>query len=88
MIEGFRSKLTDCARQHARHKTYRTVIHKADSALTRYFDYRYPCTVNTIKKVSHQNETIVADGKKIGRKLVITKGISNRHGGEVRLIGQ
>ena len=86
VIEGFRSKLTDCACRYANHKTYRAVIHKTDSALARYFDYRYPRTVNTIKKVSHQNETIMAHGKKIGRKLVITKGINTRHSGGVHLL--
>ncbi len=88
VIEGFRSKLTGYARQHSKRTTYRAVIRKTDSSLARYFDYRYPHTVNIRKKVSHQDETIVAHGKKIGKKLVITKGVSNRHGGEVRLIGQ
>ena len=88
VIEGFHSKLTDCARRHARHKTYRAVIHKTDSALTRYFDYRYPRTVKTRKKVSHQNEAILADGRAIGRKLVITKGINGGHSGRIRLLGE
>ena len=88
VIEGFRSKLTDYAHQHVKRKTYRAVIRKTDSALARYFDYKYPRTVNIRKKVSHQNETILADGRKIGKKLVIYKGVSRCHDGEVRLIGQ
>lgn len=88
VIEGFRSKLTDCARRHAKRKTYRAVIRKSDSALARYFDYKYPRTVNTRKQVSHQNETILADGRKIGKKLVITKGINKGHSGRIRLLGE
>ncbi len=88
VIEGFRSKLTGYARQHSKRTTYRAVIRKTDSSLARYFDYRYPHTVNIRKKVSHQDETIVAHGKKIGRKLVITKGISGGHSGRVLLLGE
>ena len=88
VIEGFRSKLTNYACRHSREKTYRAVIRKTDSALAQYFDYKYPHTVNIQKKVSHPNETILADGKKIGRKLVITKGVSSRHSGGVRLLGE
>jgi hypothetical protein len=88
VIEGFRSKLTGYARQHNKRKNYLAVIRKTDSSLTRYFRYKYPHTVNIRKKVSHRNKTILADGKKIGRKLVITEGISGRHSGEVRLLGK
>jgi hypothetical protein len=88
VIEGFRNKLTDYARQQSTRKIYRAVIRKTDSSLAQYFDYRYPHTVNIRKKVSHQNETILADGKKIGRKLVITKAVSSRHRGRVRLLGE
>ena len=88
VIEGFRSKLLTYTRQHSKRETYLAVIRKTDSSLAQYFDYKYPHTVNIRKKVSCQNETILADGKKIGKKLVITKGISNRHSGGVRLIGR
>ena len=86
VIEGLRSKLTGYARRHSKQKNYRAVVRKTDSSLARYFVYKYPHTVNIRKKASHQNETILADGKKIGKKLVIAKAISNRHTAEVRLL--
>jgi hypothetical protein len=87
VIEGFRSKLTAFTRRHRKVKTYRAVIRKTDTLLAQYFRYKYPHTVNIRKQVSHQNQTIVEDGKKIGKKLVITKGIKNRKSDDLRLIG-
>jgi len=86
VIEGFRSKLTSYTRQQNKIKTYLAVVRKTDSLLEQYFSYKYPHTVNIRKKVSHQNETIVEDGKKIGKKLVITRGVSGGHCGDVRLL--
>ena len=88
VIEGFRSKLTSYTHQHNKIKTYLVVVRKTDSLLAQYFRYKYPHTVNIRKKVSHQNQTIVEDGKKIGKKLVITKGVEDRKSDGVRLIGR
>ena len=86
VLEGFRSKLTSYTRKPGKIKTHRAVVRKTDADLAQYLSYKYPRTVNIRKKVSHQDQTIVEDGKKIGKNLVITKGVSGGHCGEVRLL--
>jgi hypothetical protein len=88
VIEGFRSKLTSEAHRPHKIKTRLAVIRRTDSLLAQYFCYRYPHTVSIRRKLPHQNQTIVEDGRKIGKKLVINKGIRKHHCGRVRLIGQ
>jgi hypothetical protein len=87
VIEGFRSKLTSHTRINRKMKNYLALVRSTDSLLEHYFSHKYPHTVNIRKKVSHQNETILNDGKKLGKQLVITKGVSGRNAGGLRLIG-
>ncbi len=87
IIEGFRSKLTSYTGQNEKMKNYLAVVQKTDSELEHYFVYKYPHTANIRKTVSQQHQTIIKDGKKLGRQLVIAKGISVRNTGKVRLIG-
>jgi hypothetical protein len=87
IIEGFRGKLTSYTRQNEKIKNYFAVVQKTNSALEHYFAYKYPHTANIRKAVSNQHQTILKDGKKLGRQLVIAKGISSIDKGKVRLIG-
>jgi hypothetical protein len=87
IIEGFRTKLTSYTRQNKKMKNYFAVIQKTDSALEHYFAYKYPHTANIRKAVSDQHQTILKDGKKLGKQLVIAKGITSSNKGKVQLIG-
>jgi hypothetical protein len=88
VLEGFRSKLTSYTRQPGKSKAHRAVVRKTDADLAQYLSYKYPRTVNIRRKVSHQDQTIVADGKRIGRKLVITRGVHGGHNGRIHLLGE
>jgi hypothetical protein len=86
IIEGFRSKLTSYKHQNLKMNSYYAVVQKTDSALEQYFAYKYPRTANIRKTLSNQHQTILKDGEKLGRQLVISKGISSSNKGKVRLI--
>jgi hypothetical protein len=85
VIEGFRSKL---ASQNQRKKSEgkKALIKLRDPLLEKYVAYRYPRTVNERRAVSAGDEKVVSDGREVGRKLVIHKGIAGKGNGRRRLI--
>ena len=62
------------------------LIHKGDSHLKKYFKFKYPHTASVSKTASRQDARVLNDGRKLGKKLVIAKGIAERKSGKVRLI--
>ncbi|NIV99018.1 hypothetical protein GWN26_07635, partial [Candidatus Saccharibacteria bacterium] len=62
------------------------LIQKTDPQLQKYFKFKYPHTASVKKAASQQDDRVLNDGKKLGKKLVIARGISERKTNELRLI--
>jgi hypothetical protein len=62
------------------------LVKKGDPLLERYFKFKYPYKASVKTSTSHQDAGTLLDGKKIGKKLVIAKGICERNIGKPRLI--
>ncbi|MGD9280491.1 MAG: DUF2786 domain-containing protein [Desulfobacterales bacterium] len=86
IIEGFRSKLESNVVKRKITKDIFALVRKADPQLENYFTFRYPHTTSVKKTASRQDVRVLNDGKKIGKKLVIAKGISQRKDGKPHLI--
>lgn len=86
IIEGFRSKLKSQSHKNKTIKNYFAIVRVKDSLLKQYFAYKYPHTVNIRKTVSPQNEDILNAGRKLGKQLVIAKGIVDKEIYPIRLI--
>ena len=86
IIEGFRDKLQSSAVEKTEKKDIFALIKKGDPLLKRYFKFKYPYTASVKTSASHQDAGVLRDGKKIGKKLIIAKGISERNTGRLHLI--
>lgn len=78
IIEGFRSKLE---LQHHGTKTTKdrsALINIEDPALKQYVAYKYPHTKSFSRKSSNQDAGILEDGMRVGRTMVISKGITSK----------
>ena len=76
IIEGFRSKLESQKIKNIKSKS--ALMKIEDPLLKQYIDYKYPHTTSFARKVSSQDDNILEDGMKVGKKLVISKGISEK----------
>jgi len=86
IIEGFRNKLELSVVKKKTKKDIFALIQKGDPQLQKYFRLKYPRTTSVNKTASRQDIRVLNDGKKLGKKLVITKGISERKTAKPRLI--
>jgi len=86
IIEGFRDKLESNVVSKKAQKDIFALIQKRDPQLEKYFKFKYPHTASVKKAASQQDTRILNDGKKLGKKLVIAKGICERKTGKTRLI--
>jgi hypothetical protein len=86
IIEGFRNKLELSVVKKKTNKETFALIQKGDPQLQKYFTLKYPHTTSVKKTVSQLDIGVLNDGKKLGKKLVITKGISERKTAKPRLI--
>jgi hypothetical protein len=86
IIEGFRSKLELNVVRMKTKKDIFALIRKGDPQLKDYFKFKYPHTASVSKAASRQDARVLNDGKKLGKKLVIARGISERKDGKPRLI--
>jgi len=86
IIEGFRDKLQSRIVVKTENKDIFAVIKKGDPLLERYFKFKYPHTASVKTSTSHQDAGVLRDGKKIGQKLVIAKGVCERNIGKPRLL--
>lgn len=85
IIEGFADKLKQSQKQSS--KSYsKALLAIADPALKDYVKYRYPHTTTFRRGGSSQDQQVINDGMKLGRKLVIHKGISRRETSQKRLL--
>jgi len=86
IIEGFRDKLESSVVKKKTKKDIFALIQKGDPQLEKYFKFKYPHTASVKKTALHQDARIIRDGKKLGKKLVIARGICEKKTGRVRLI--
>jgi len=86
IIEGFRNKLELSVVKKKTKKDIFALIQKGDPQLHNYLRLKYPHTASVKKTASRQDIRVLNDGKKLGKKLVITKGISERKTAKPRLI--
>ncbi|MGD9199771.1 MAG: DUF2786 domain-containing protein, partial [Desulfobacterales bacterium] len=78
IIEGFRDKLeTHINRKKAPHNTL-ALIQKSDPQLGKYVRFRYPYTASIQKAAPRRNARVLKDGQKVGRQLIIAKGVCDR----------
>lgn len=84
IIEGFRDKLESSVVK--KKKDIFALIQKGDPQLAKYFKFKYPHTASVKKAAYHQDARVIRDGKKVGKKLVIARGICEKKTGGVRLI--
>ncbi|MGD9239434.1 MAG: hypothetical protein PVG69_05385, partial [Desulfobacterales bacterium] len=86
IIEGFRDKLESGVIKKKAKKEIFALIQKGDPQLAKYFKFKYPHTATVKKGATHQDTRVIRDGKKLGKKLVIARGICQKKNGRVRLI--
>jgi hypothetical protein len=86
IIEGFRSKLTSQMTDKIQSDRPLAIIKRPDPLLAQYFKFRYPHTVKVQKSAATANETVLKDGKKIGLKMVIAKGIADKKISPIRYL--
>jgi predicted SprT family Zn-dependent metalloprotease len=86
IIEGFRDKLESNVVSKKAQKNIFALIQKRDPQLEKYFKFKYPHTASVKKAASQQDTRVLNDGKKLGQKLVIAKGICELKTGKTRLI--
>jgi hypothetical protein len=78
IIEGFCNKL-NTGKQEVRHASpTRALVKTEDPLLKQYMSYKYPNTRSFQRTASNQDDKILKDGYAIGKKLVISKGITHR----------
>ncbi len=78
IIEGFRLKLERSRKKTIKYSSEKSLVIQEDKQLKTYFQKRYP-RINFInkKKITYDKE-ILDEGLKLGEKLVISKGISEK----------
>jgi len=87
IMEGFRSKLAGKRIREQKQQPGRMLLNIEDPLLSGHMAYRYPRTVRFRPRVSSEDRRVVNDGMEIGRKLVISKGITETAKGKRLLIG-
>jgi hypothetical protein len=86
IIEGFRDKLELNTKKKKKEKDVFALIRKGDPQLQNYFKFKYPHTASIKKTARRQDTRVIRDGKKVGKKLVIARGICERKTDKLRLI--
>jgi hypothetical protein len=85
IVEGFRSKLETQEKEKAQASL--ALIKVEDPLLKEYLVYKYPHTSSIQRGVARRDKNVLQDGQRIGRKLVIAKGIAEHGGSRGLLIG-
>ncbi len=86
ILKGFRSKLRMQDRERKRNRDELGLVKIEDPLLQKHVDYRYPHTASIRGKVLRGYKDVLRDGIGIGKKLVISKGISEKEAGRKLLI--
>ena len=76
IIEGFRSKLAAEIRSEQRTPESSALVKMEDPQLIRYMAHRYPRTTTLRRNPLRTDADVLEDGIQIGKKLVISQGIT------------
>lgn len=77
IINGFRLKLETQENQRIKSDENYALVKVDDPGLKKYMDYHHPHTTTVRRNRLKQDKDVVEDGISIGKKLVISKGITN-----------
>ncbi|MCK4488046.1 MAG: hypothetical protein KAU38_14975 [Desulfobacterales bacterium] len=86
IIDGFRSKLESQREKKKKIRDKRALIKIEDSLLKKYVGHKYPRVRNFRRKASTQDRKVLDDGMNTGKKLVISKGITEKGKSKTLLI--
>jgi len=86
IIEGFRSKLKQQVKGKKQVIEERGLIKLEDPLLLAYAAHRYPYTTSFKRGGGSQDDGILRDGMKVGKNMVISKGITEKAGSERLLL--
>lgn len=86
IIDGFRFKLESESQNKKNTREEFALIKKEDALLEKYLSYKHPHLTSFRRKVSSQDTNVLNDGKQIGKKLVISKGVTEKGKGKKLLI--
>jgi hypothetical protein len=86
IIQGFGCKLKSQSEGKGKVKDKRALINTTDPLLKKYVGYRYPRTSSVKGKALGHDHNIVEDGVSVGKKLVISKGITESEKNRMLLI--
>ena len=78
ILEGFRSKLESQRKQRKKNNDMLALIKIEDPLLLKHMAYKYPYTSKVRRRVANRDEQSVRDGIRIGKRLVISKGIQEK----------
>jgi hypothetical protein len=89
IVEGFRAKLQQQHDQKWTDDAAGLPLEIQDPQLSAYLTHRYPRIRRFSRNVSNQDQTVLRDGMRIGREMVVCRGISDQggEGGGKRLTG-
>jgi len=85
IIEGFRSKM-EMQRSRKKAGGKFSLVKIKDPLLKKHISFKYPRTVTVRQNALRRDRNVLDDGMRIGKKLVISKGIEERGKGKKRLI--
>jgi hypothetical protein len=86
IIEGFRGKLkSNLVRQKDKNEMF-ALVKTGDPQLKKYFNFKYPHTASIKKTSSRRDARVLNDGKKVGQKLIIARGVCERKTSKSKLI--
>lgn len=86
ILHGFRTKLEKEAGGAGAQTPSKTLMTLADPALDRYMAVRYP-RVTRFSRQGRVEKTVYGDGVRMGKKLVISKAVSDTGSGPVKRLG-
>jgi hypothetical protein len=78
VIEGFRSKLESQRRKRGKGSKGHMLTKVGDPLLKKFMAYRYPHTRSFRRKGVTQDEGVLQKGFSFGRKMIISKGITQK----------
>ena len=87
ILEGFRSKLESKRKQRKKDRDTLALIKIEDPLLLKHMAYKHPHTSTVRRRVVRRDEQAVKDGIRIGKGLVISRGIEEKGKSRRLLIG-
>ena len=85
IIEGFRSKMESQQSKKKAGKKFELVKIK-DPLLKKHVSFKYPRTINVKQNALRRDRHVLDEGMRLGKKLVISKGIEEKTKGKRLLI--